>query len=205
MPLADLYPLYLSQLSLAHFCEIDGPTSILCTQVLPVSCLACWPESSSASSIESVDGGQDRGYPDVLLDPPSPSRRSERRKLAESPEPVVATDSASERPTSTPIQGDRNDSGDDSFEDWRYRPYKVPGDDSGCVSCSISLPESTISRLPAWAPGSPRKNGSGRNGSPVMRSIEKVATRHHTRPSPRTSALHIAIHTNLSSVPHRAR
>lgn len=139
-----------------------------------MSCLACWPESSSSSSFESVDGGQDRGYPDVLLDPRSPSRRSERRQLAESPEAVVSTDSASERPSTTPIQGDRNDSGDDSFEDWRYRPYKVPGDDSGCVSCSISLPESTISLLPAWAPGSPKKNGSGRNGSPVMRSIEKV-------------------------------
>ena len=42
------------------------------------------------------------------------------------------------------------------------------------MSCSISLPEDTISQLPSWAPGSPKKDGTGRNGSPVMRTTEKV-------------------------------
>ncbi|KAI9882082.1 MAG: hypothetical protein M1823_006173 [Watsoniomyces obsoletus] len=30
-------------ISLAHFCEVHGPTSILCTQVLPISCGTCAP------------------------------------------------------------------------------------------------------------------------------------------------------------------
>src|SRR5947209_6405213 len=35
--------------SLAHFCEIHGPTSILCTQLLfPTSCQQCGSGSSSA-------------------------------------------------------------------------------------------------------------------------------------------------------------
>ncbi|KAL8670674.1 MAG: hypothetical protein Q9168_004795 [Polycauliona sp. 1 TL-2023] len=38
-------------LSLAHFCEIDGPTSILCTQAVPVSCRTCWGPRSTESSI----------------------------------------------------------------------------------------------------------------------------------------------------------
>ena len=61
-----------------------------------------------------------------------------------------------------------------ALDNGRYKPYKVPGVDGGCASCSISLPENTISQLPAWAPGSPRKDGYGRNGSPVMRTTEKV-------------------------------
>ncbi|KAL8891974.1 MAG: hypothetical protein Q9215_001085 [Flavoplaca cf. flavocitrina] len=38
-------------LSLAHFCEIDGPTSILCTQAAPISCRTCWGPRSTESSI----------------------------------------------------------------------------------------------------------------------------------------------------------
>ncbi|KAL8924738.1 MAG: hypothetical protein Q9172_002556 [Xanthocarpia lactea] len=38
-------------LSLAHFCEIDGPTSILCTQAVPISCRTCWGPKSAESSI----------------------------------------------------------------------------------------------------------------------------------------------------------
>lgn len=56
----------------------------------------------------------------------------------------------------------------------RRGSYKVPGDDSGCVSCTISIPEDIRSKLPSGAPGSPRPDGSGRNGSPVLRSKEAV-------------------------------
>ena len=44
----------------------------------------------------------------------------------------------------------------------------------GCASCSISIPPSITSRLPAGAPGSPRENGVGRNGSPVLRTREAI-------------------------------
>ncbi len=58
--------------------------------------------------------------------------------------------------------------------DGPWTPSTAHGDDGGCVSCSISLPSSTIGQLPVWAPGSPKKDGIGRNGSPVMRTTEKV-------------------------------
>lgn len=70
----------------------------------------------------------------------------------------------------------------------RYNPYKVIGDDGGCVSCSISLPEDTISQLPAWAPGSPRKDGGGRNGSPVMRTTAKILVNWNQQPLPEVEA-----------------
>ena len=56
------------------------------------------------------------------------------------------------------------------------RPYSSSGsqEGDGCVSCSISIPRSLSSRLPPGAPGSPRQDGIGRNGSPVLRSRESV-------------------------------
>ncbi|MCJ1300019.1 hypothetical protein MMC08_002813 [Hypocenomyce scalaris] len=44
----------------------------------------------------------------------------------------------------------------------------------GCASCSISIPPSITSRLPTGAPGSPREDGIGRNGSPVLRTREAI-------------------------------
>ena len=37
------------QLSLAHFCELHGPTSVLCTQALAASCSACFSLQSATS------------------------------------------------------------------------------------------------------------------------------------------------------------
>ena len=56
------------------------------------------------------------------------------------------------------------------------RPYSSNGNQEGdgCVSCSISIPQNLSSRLPPGAPGSPRQDGVGRNGSPVLRSRESV-------------------------------
>ena len=42
------------------------------------------------------------------------------------------------------------------------------------MSCTISIPEEIRSKLPLGAPGSPRPDGNGRNGSPVLRSKEAV-------------------------------
>ncbi|EZF90412.1 hypothetical protein H113_08490 [Trichophyton rubrum MR1459] len=36
-------------LSLTHFCEVHGPTSILCSQILPAHCRQCTPDSPSSS------------------------------------------------------------------------------------------------------------------------------------------------------------
>ncbi|KAH8151718.1 uncharacterized protein LAJ45_04340 [Morchella importuna] len=37
--------------SLAHFCEIHGPTSIICTQVTPPTCTTCCPSAASSGTI----------------------------------------------------------------------------------------------------------------------------------------------------------
>lgn len=44
----------------------------------------------------------------------------------------------------------------------------------GCESCTISLPEEISSKLPPGAPGSPKADGSGRNGSPILRFKESL-------------------------------
>ena len=44
----------------------------------------------------------------------------------------------------------------------------------GCESCTISLPEEIASKLPPGAPGSPKSDGSGRNGSPILRFRESL-------------------------------
>lgn len=61
-------------------------------------------------------------------------------------------------------------SSSNGFEKLRHKPYNVPGDGGGCVSCTISIPSTISSKLPSGAPGSPKIGGSGRNGSPILRS-----------------------------------
>ncbi|KAI9779616.1 MAG: hypothetical protein M1839_007281 [Geoglossum umbratile] len=41
-----------------------------------------------------------------------------------------------------------------------------------CANCSLSLPKSVSEQLPEGAPGSPTKDGKGKNGSPVLRTRE---------------------------------
>ncbi|KAJ6083421.1 hypothetical protein N7467_007556 [Penicillium canescens] len=42
-------------LSLTHFCEVHGPTSIICSQVLPFSCPQCHPDSDSPQGTPAPD------------------------------------------------------------------------------------------------------------------------------------------------------
>lgn len=60
-----------------------------------------------------------------------------------------------------------------AFED-RRRPYQGAGDEKECVSCSISIPQRLSDKLPPGAPGSPKANGNGQNGSPTLRSKEPL-------------------------------
>jgi hypothetical protein len=47
-------------------------------------------------------------------------------------------------------------------------------DEDTCASCSLTVPENVSKQLPEGAPGSPQAYGSGRHGSPVLRSREVV-------------------------------
>ena len=42
------------------------------------------------------------------------------------------------------------------------------------MSCTMSVPQKITSKLPLGAPGSPKADGMGRNGSPILRSKESV-------------------------------
>ncbi|KAF2466757.1 uncharacterized protein BDR25DRAFT_317434 [Lindgomyces ingoldianus] len=46
-----------------------------------------------------------------------------------------------------------------------------------CENCQFLIPKVYADRLPAGAPGSPSKDGRGRNGSPVLRSSQSFAIR----------------------------
>ncbi|KAL8725350.1 MAG: hypothetical protein Q9166_007410 [cf. Caloplaca sp. 2 TL-2023] len=56
----------------------------------------------------------------------------------------------------------------------KIRRYKPLGEGPGCASCTFSVPEEYTKRLPSWAPGSPKENGVGSNGSPIIRSRDRI-------------------------------
>lgn len=58
-----------------------------------------------------------------------------------------------------------------------FKRYPTLGNGETCESCALSLPSDTSSRLPAGAPGSPKANGIGVNGSPILRSRESLQIR----------------------------
>ena len=160
------------QISLAHFCENDGPTSIVCTQVLPVSC----PCSSLASVSSSIG---DLGAP-ALTHPVSFQRSGNKRSSSTGPDSrdldealADHTHAALHLQPHAVVQDDRPRS-QSSDSQRRRRAYKVLGDDGGCASCTMSIPEEVRSKLPSGAPGSPEPNGKSKNSSPVLRSREAV-------------------------------
>lgn len=54
------------------------------------------------------------------------------------------------------------------------RPYKALGESGGCASCTFSVPKQYTMKLPSGAPGSPKENGIGTNGSPILRSRARI-------------------------------
>ncbi|DAA75021.1 TPA_exp: Uncharacterized protein A8136_2119 [Trichophyton benhamiae CBS 112371] len=104
-------------LSLTHFCEVHGPTSILCSQILPAHCRQCTPDSPSSSpngspsSSSSSSAGslhvRDRDAPgaasaaaaDVLTSSSSPS--SDRCITTSAIEPLATP------PASAPVTAPR--------------------------------------------------------------------------------------------------
>lgn len=134
-------------LSLAHFCENDGPTSILCTQALPISCRTCWGPRSIVSSLGDLRvSEQEKDHLDSSRD-----------------------DGNTVGPQAAPNLPSRS-----SFGARPGRPYKALGENGGCASCTFSVPKEYIMKIPSGAPGSPKANGVGTNGSPVLRSKAKI-------------------------------
>lgn len=73
----------------------------------------------------------------------------------------------------------------------------------GCESCTISLPEEISSKLPPGAPGSPKADGSGRNGSPILRFRESLQIYRDQQTDSDCEEDHeVSIHLNQQSSPH---
>ncbi|KAI4174470.1 MAG: hypothetical protein LQ343_002227 [Gyalolechia ehrenbergii] len=134
-------------LSLAHFCENDGPTSILCTQALPISCRTCWGPKSIESSLGDLRVSE---------------QEKENLNSSKDGENNISSQAATTLPSNS-ISSARPG-----------RPYKTLGDNGGCASCTFSVPKEYIMKIPSGAPGSPKDNGVGTNGSPILRSKAKI-------------------------------
>ncbi|KAI9822108.1 MAG: hypothetical protein M1832_003110 [Thelocarpon impressellum] len=197
-------------ISLAHFCEVHGPTSILCTQVLPISCLTCYPPGSTApqanpslpptpqSPVSDPLEVRRRPSSEPHTRNPSFSRRSNgppvsqksallKQHLQSEPDAQAGLLGASyassqlSSPFQTPPASPRSPPTQDGYslgslgsvESAARGPSAVSSTSTEtCPSCSLSVPKCVSAQLPDGAPGSPSKDGKGKNGSPVLRTRE---------------------------------
>ncbi|EAT78103.1 hypothetical protein SNOG_14563 [Parastagonospora nodorum SN15] len=152
-------------ISLAHFCEIHGPTSIICTQASTLPCASCnpcvTPPSDDPHSAYSYNG---------LYDQP---------KLGTQ---IPHLTSPFESPPTSPRSPSHNPyfpsypSSDSSFGG-RRPSTALDCDPDVCDNCRMVVPKKYCEKLPDGAPGSPSKDGRGRNGSPVLRSSQNFPVR----------------------------
>ncbi|GLA11915.1 hypothetical protein AnigIFM62618_005892 [Aspergillus niger] len=155
-----------NSLSLTHFCEVHGPTSIICSQVLPFPCSQCYPDKSDSSPDEtpatSHDTVSSHGLQSRANTKSTPNKLSEKNIDSSDRSPRIEDHPYFLKGQATPA-------------DTQQRPNFLGGADGDtCASCSLTLPEDVSKQLPPGAPGTARSDGKGRNGSPVLRSREVV-------------------------------
>lgn len=143
---------------MTHFCEVHGPTSIICSQVLPFQCAQCQHDSerlSDASPATSHDSSSLHGLRQRESKPSDP-----RSEALDTTKPPKIED------YSCFLKGQQT-----SPEQKLNRMAHADG--ATCASCSLSLPEDVSKQLPPGAPGA-KCDGKRNNGSPVLRSRELV-------------------------------
>ncbi|KAI9373294.1 vesicle coat protein [Aspergillus egyptiacus] len=154
-------------LSLTHFCEVHGPTSIICSQVLPFSCSQCHPETTSSSSNDTPATSHDTISSHGLRS----SYASGKTSPSANPSKKPADSAESPRKIEDYpcfVKGQPN------ATDTQKLNILGGADGDTCASCSLTLPEDVSRQLPPGAPGTTRADGKGKNGSPVLRSREIV-------------------------------
>ncbi|KAF2011718.1 hypothetical protein BU24DRAFT_436078 [Aaosphaeria arxii CBS 175.79] len=154
-------------ISLAHFCEVHGPTSIICTQASTSPCGSCNPCATPPSDDAPLSSYSQSG----LYDNPS-LKLSARLPQLSSPFETPPTSPRS--PTHNPYFP--SFSSDSSFGG-RRPSSTIDSDPEVCEHCTIVVPKKYSDKLPNGAPGSPSKDGRGRNGSPVLRSSQNFPVR----------------------------
>ncbi|KAJ5103740.1 hypothetical protein N7532_004269 [Penicillium argentinense] len=134
------------QLSLTHFCEVHGPTSIICSQVVPFSCTQCHPDLDDLETTTNGTSSPRQSTPPTAT---SEASGTKSPKIEDHPYFLRA-----QQPASPEAQSNR------------------VGDGDTCASCSLSLPEGVSKQLPT---GGATGNRDGKNSSsPVLRSREVV-------------------------------
>ncbi|KAL1986403.1 hypothetical protein VTN96DRAFT_6482 [Rasamsonia emersonii] len=163
-------------LSLTHFCEVHGPTSIICSQVLPFSCSQCYPETSDLSPAETPSTSHDTTSSRQLASSPLNSALS--GSLATGA--TTTTTSSSQNIENHPYflksqqQQQQQQQQQESRENTERLNRFGGAEGDTCASCSISLPEDVSKQLPPSASGTSKADGKGKSGSPVLRSREVV-------------------------------
>lgn len=161
---------------MTHFCEMHGPKSVLCTQVLPLECAQCLPASPplhpSSSSTSLATQIHESNHAGQISTPPSLHNADTAMSLPTNFSAASTTvDSAPESPT---IERHEHFTSSNNLTDQakRFKLSGVQGDT--CASCSLVVPEDITRKLPHGAPGSLKADGKSKNGSPVLRSREVV-------------------------------
>ncbi|CAO2656068.1 Nn.00g048710.m01.CDS01 [Neocucurbitaria sp. VM-36] len=156
-------------ISLAHFCEVHGPTSIICTQASTSPCGSCnpcvTPPSEEPHSAYSYNG---------LYDQPTSLKLGGRLPQLNSPFETPPTSPRS--PTHNPYFPSFPSSSSSSFGG-RRPSSTFDSDPDVCENCQMEVPKKYRDKLPNGAPGSPSKDGRSRNGSPVLRSSQNYPVR----------------------------
>ncbi|KAF2868875.1 vesicle coat protein [Massariosphaeria phaeospora] len=154
-------------ISLAHFCEVHGPTSIICTQASTLPCSSCNPCVTPPSDDVPPSAYSYNG----LYDQPTLKLCG---RLPQLTSPFESPPTSPRSPTHNPYFPSFGS--DSSFGSRRPSSNFDPEPDI-CENCQIIVPKQYSDRLPSGAPGSPSKDGRGRNGSPVLRSTQNFPVR----------------------------
>lgn len=161
---------------------MHGPTSILCSRIAPTSCSLCSQDSRDSSPNGSPLSSQRARSPASLA--PRDRQQDGAGAIPSSvdyPTASTAIEPLDSPPASAPTSAPR-------IEDhpWFVDGQRVGRPESGkfnrlagsegdtCSSCRLTLPEDVSKQLPPGSPGTLKNDGTGRNGSPVLRSREAV-------------------------------
>ncbi|KAH9880165.1 hypothetical protein J1614_002191 [Plenodomus biglobosus] len=156
-------------ISLAHFCEIHGPTSIICTQASTSPCGSCNPCVTPPS-----EDPQTAYSCDSLYDQPASLKLAATLPRLTSPFETPPTSPRS--PTNNPYFPSFPSSSASSFGG-RRASSTIDSDGETCENCQMVVPKKYSDKIPSGAPGSPSKDGRGRNGSPVLRTCKTFPVR----------------------------
>lgn len=160
-----------SQISLAHFCEVHGPTSIICTQASTSPCGSCnpcvTPPSDEPHDACSFNHLYDQPT-SLKLNPPRPPHVTS---------PFDSPPTSPHSPSHNPYFPSLSSSSSASSFGGRRPSSTLDSDSDVCENCQMVVPQKYSDKIPNGAPGSPTKDGRGRNGSPVLRSSQSYPVR----------------------------